>query len=108
MQDDVNRMSRIPDAEHAKADSEEIARGTSALNPNKQGKLKELLSEVESLFEGTLGEGDHEPCHIQSKDRVKPHHAKPFPVPKACERTLWNKIKCPVNAGVLEQVDHSE
>ena len=80
----------------------------STSNPEQQGKLKELLSKAESLFDGTLGEWDCEPHHIQSKDGVKPHHAEPFPVPKAHERTLWNEIEGPVNVGVLEQVNHSE
>ena len=101
-------MSQIPDAECKKADSEETVGGTSASNPDKQRKLKELLSKAESLFDGTLGEWDCKPHHIQLKEEAKPCHAKPFPVPKAHERTLQNEIEQLVNTGVLEQVDHLE
>lgn len=55
VKDDVNRLSSVLDAKHSKADSSEITGGVPDLSEPEQEQSLKLLTEHESLFDGTLG-----------------------------------------------------
>ena len=42
------------------------------------------------------------------KDGATPYHARSFPIPKAYENTLKDKVNRLVQVGVLKKVNHSE
>ena len=45
---------------------------------------------------------------VELKDNVKPHHARPFPVPKIHELTLKSEPDRLCNLKVLKQVSESQ
>ena len=47
-----------------------------------------MLEANESPFDGTLGGWVGDPHEIKLKPDAEPHHARPFSVPHACEKTL--------------------
>ena len=108
VEDDVNRLSSILDAKYSKADLTEITSSIPNLSKAEQEQLYELLTEYESLFDGTLGRWTGDPYKIELKDNVEPYHAKPFPVPHAHEETLKREIERLCKLGVLKRVNRSE
>jgi hypothetical protein len=52
---ELNRMNKIPDAEHSEADLNEVAESADHLTTSEQQKLLALLKKCEDLFDGTLG-----------------------------------------------------
>ena len=84
VQQDSERLSNILDAKYKKADLQEITANITNLNKLERKQLKQLLTDNESLFDGTLGRWTSgEPYKIQLQDNVDPYHAKPFRVPHA-------------------------
>ena len=63
-------------------------RESSHLSKNKQNKIINLLKKYEELFNGTLGDMNTSPVHLEIKKGAIPKHHKPFPVPKVHEMTL--------------------
>jgi hypothetical protein len=57
-----------------------------------RNKLLDLLKEFEDLFDGTLGEWNTEPVHLELKEGAKPFHGRPFPVPKIHKNTLIKEL----------------
>ena len=108
VQQDSERLSNILDAKYKKADLQEITANITNLNKLEQKQLKQLLTDNESLFDGTLGQWTGEPYKIQLQDNVDPYHAKPFPVPHAYEATLKTEVERLVKIGVLKKVNQSE
>ena len=103
-----DRVKRILDAKYEPANLQQIAAQSTHLSHAEQEKLHELLTEYNSLFDGTLGCWDDKPYEIDLQENVKPYHARPFPIPKAYEQTLKFEIERLVKAGVLKKVNHSE
>ena len=54
-QQDADRLSTTLDAKYEKADLQEITSDISNLNQIQKKQLKRLLTDNESLFDGTLG-----------------------------------------------------
>ena len=108
VQQDSERLSSILDAKYKPADLTELTSNISNLNKLEQKQLKQLLTDNESLFDGTLGRWTGDPYDIKLKDNVEPYHAKPFPVPHAYEATLKTEVERLVRIGVLKRVNRSE
>ena len=108
VQQDSERLSSILDAKYKPADLTELTSSISNLNKLEQKQLKQLLTDNESLFDGTLGRWTGDPYNIQLRDNVEPYHAKPFPVPHAYEATLKTEVERLVRIGVLKRVNRSE
>ena len=89
----TDRLSRILDAKHGQADLNEAARDVETLNLKEQSQLENVSRVSETPFDGTLGRWQGEPYKIKLKDNMEPFHAKPFPVPFACEQTLRTEVK---------------
>jgi hypothetical protein len=105
----TQRMVRILDAKYEKADLQAVVRDNcSHLNPIQQGKLLELLTEFEPLFDGTLGDWRTEPVSFQLKEGVKPYHGRAFPVPRIHKETLMKEVQRQCELGVLEWQPSSE
>ena len=103
----AEQMSCTLDVKCAKADLEEMVANVTTISPEEQQTLSKLPQKCKVLFDGTLGEFTGAPLHIQLKDGIGPHHAWPFPVPKAHKRTLKIKIDWLVQPGTLKKVNHS-
>ena len=107
-QQDADRLSTTLDAKCKRADLQEIASNISNLYQIQQKQLKRLLTDNESLFDGTLGQWTGEPYETQLKDNVEPYHAKPFPVPHAYKATLKTKVERLEKMGFLKKVNRSK
>ena len=108
VQQSSERLTNILDAKYKKADLDDVTSTIENLNRLEQKQLNRLLTDYESLFDGTLGRWTGDPYKIQLKDNVEPYHAKPFPVPHAYEATLKTEIERLVKIGVLKKVNRSE
>ena len=106
--DDVERMSKILDAKYSPADLDKLVNDVSTINETEQKQLLLLLRKHEQLFDGTLGQWQGKPYHINLKEGAQPYHSKPYPVPKAYEETLKKEIERLVEIGVLKKVNRSE
>jgi hypothetical protein len=58
------------------------------LNPDKQKKLLEVLTEFEDLFNGNLGDWKTEPISFELKEGSKPYHSRAFPIPQVHKETV--------------------
>ena len=88
-----DRMSKILDAKHSKADSKQLVKDIKSLNDHEQSQLLNVLKRHESSFDGTLGKWVGEPYKIALEENQKPYHAKPFLVPKAHEDDLKAEVE---------------
>ena len=103
-----DRIKKILEAKYQPADLKEVIREASYLSREEQQQLYELLKRFETLFDGTVGKWEGVRADITLKPGVKPYHAKPYPVPKAHERTLKLEVERLCKARILKKVNHSE
>ena len=71
-------------------------------------KLLELLTNHETLFDGSLGKWEGDPCHNKLCEAVKPYHTNPCGIPHPCERTLCMEVERLCKIGVLRKMNRSE
>ena len=88
----TERARRILDAHYEKADLKKVTADAEHLNDKQQTKLLALLRKYEFLFDGTLGTWNTAPVDIKLKDDAKPHHARPYPVPKVHEEVFKKEV----------------
>ena len=104
----TNRAQRILEANYEKANIEDYVIQQSELSSDEKSRLKSLLFKYESLFDGSLGKLKWAKASFELKDGEKPHHAKPFSVPKIYETLIQKESNRLVGLGVLEKVQESE
>ena len=102
------RIQRILDAKYEAADIDHIAQDQDHLQPEERQKLRDLLKEFEDLFDGTLGKWKGPEYEIELKDGATPYHARPYPIPKAYEKTLRSEVDRLCREKVLKKVNRSE
>ena len=73
-----------------------------------QKKLLELLTEIEALFDGTLGNWNTKPVSFELKEGTKPYHVRLFPVPKSRKETTIKELNRLCDLGLLEFQPTSE
>ena len=78
----TKHLIQILDTKYEKADLRAITENCTHLSETDKQKLLELLQEFEELFDGTLGDWECEPVSLKLRERAKPHHGRPFPIPK--------------------------
>ena len=98
----AEHLKKILDAKYEAADLEVIAKEASHLESNEQQMLLELLEKHSTLFNGTLGKWENDPCEIKLKPDAKPCHAHSYPVPKVHKATLRQEVKCLCELGVFK------
>ena len=64
--------------------------------------------EYETLFDGTLGDWDTEPIHLQLKPGATPFRGRPFPIPRIHLETLKKEVARLEEIGVLKRQPESE
>ena len=67
-----------------------------------------MLFEFEELFDGTLGDWNQQPVSIEMKERAKPYHGRPYPIPQIHKATLMKKINRLESIGVLKRQSSSQ
>ena len=78
------------------------------LNLEQQQKLLVLLTQYQSLFDGSLGTWKTSPIRLELKEGATPFHGKPYLVPKSQENKLKAEIKRLESYGALRKTNHSE
>ena len=102
-------LVQILDANYKKADLQAVVMDNcSHLSSKDKDKLLELLKELESLFDGTLGAWKTMPVTFQLKEGVKPYDSRAFPIPVVNKEMITKKIKCLCRLGVLKWQPSSE
>jgi hypothetical protein len=102
-QDATERATQILDAKYTKAYLRSVVRDNCKhLKVDQQKKLLQLLTNYESLFDGTLGDWKTKPVSFQLKEGASPYHGQAFPVPKIHKDTLIKEVDRLVKLGVLE------
>jgi hypothetical protein len=107
---DAERIQIIIESKYCPADLTKIVEECTHLDKTEQRQLLKLLQKFEDLFDGTLGTWKNDPEDLErSMDpKVKPFHAKPYPVPYSQEKRLKEEISCLCLYGVLRKINNSE
>ena len=108
LNDELKRIKTILDAKYEPADLTQIVNQCIHLSHDEQEQLLNILKEFQHLFDGSLGKWKGRPYDIKIKEGAKPHHAWPYTIPKAYERTLCMDVKWLVKLRVLRGINHSE
>ena len=92
MQDATQQVVHILDAKYEKADLQSAAStNCTHLSLPNQNKSPELLTEYEELFDEILGDWKTESVSFELREGAKPHHDRPFPVPREHKDTILKK-----------------
>ncbi len=93
----------ILDAKYDKVDLPSIVKNNCAhLSPSHCNSLLVLLLKFKELFDGTLRDWKLPPVSFELKEGAKPHHGRPYPIPKIHKATLMKEIDCLILIGVLK------
>ena len=103
----VERTAKILDAKYEKADVSTYVDEQQHLNNSEKTKLKKLLLDFESLFDGTLGVFNTNPVSLKLKDDAKPRHASTYTVPHVLENTFKKELERLEDLGVLRKNNDS-
>ena len=98
----TKRALRILDAKYEKADLPSIVSTCDHPNDRQKDMLLQVLLQFKKLFDGTLGDWDTDPVHFELKDGAKPHHGRPFPVPRIHRETMKKEVDRLVRLGILK------
>jgi hypothetical protein len=99
----TNRVVKILDATYEKADLNAlVTEKCKHLSVPDQEKLLKLLTDVEDLFDGSLGDCETEPVSLKLKEGTKPSHDMPFQTPKAHKETLKKEAQRLCELGILK------
>ena len=102
------RQVRILDADYSAVDIDAHVETLKHLDEGQRAKLKELLHENQTLFQGGLGTLKIKPVRLELKPGAQPYHARAYPVPKAHEEVTKREIDRLTKIGVLEPNSNSE
>ena len=78
-----------------------VSTNCTCFSPDQQKKLLEVLTEIEDIFDWTLGDWKSEPVSFELKECAKPYHGRPYPAPKAHKETLTKELNRLSELGVL-------
>jgi hypothetical protein len=106
---DAERIQSIFESKYCPADLNKIVEECTHLDKTEQRNLLTLLQKFEDLFDVTLGTWKTDPVDLELIDpKVKPFHAKPYPVPYSQEKRLKEEINRLCLYGVLRKINNSE
>jgi hypothetical protein len=106
---DAERIQSIIESKYCPDDLTKIVEECTHLDNTEQRQLLKLLQKFEDLFDGTLGTWKTDLVDLELiNPKVKPFHAKPYPLPYSQEKRLKEGINCLCLYGVLRKINHSE
>ena len=80
------RHNEIIQAMYGKVDIRKHVQTLQHLTSEQQEQLTQVLQAYPHMYEGAIGTLNIAPVHFELKPGAIPHHARPFPVPKAYEK----------------------
>ena len=106
---ETKRVVEILDAKYEKANLPEVVRDNCAhLASDEREQLLLLLSDYESLFDGTLGDWKTTPVKFELREGAEPFHGRPFPVPHKHKAVLNKEVARLCELGVIAPQNESE
>ena len=105
----LNRAIQIMDlGRNEPPNINDIVDNNNHLLDDQKVKLKHLLNEYKDLFDGSLGDWNTPPVSVELKPDAKPHHSRPYPVPKIHKEQFKKELDSLVELGVLEKDSGSQ
>ena len=87
-----DRQTRILAANYDQTNLSEFVTSLDHLNDVERQNLLRVFERYPTLFQGGLGKLDIPPIHLEIQLGKIPHHARPYPVPKAYKELTKTKI----------------
>ena len=88
------RVTQILDTHYEQANlAEVIEKYCSHLSKRRSTKIIVVLKQYKDSFDGTLGDFQTEPVHLETKEGTNPKHHNSFPVTKIHQETLKKKLE---------------
>jgi len=106
--DATARIQQILDAKYEPADLDQVVAECVHLTDEEQTKLKNVLVQYRTLFDGSLGHWKDKLYDIKLKEGAQPYHARAYPIPRVHETTLRMEVDRLCQLGVLKRVNRSE
>jgi hypothetical protein len=105
VKEQTGRTVRILDAKYEAADLRKICLEQAVhLSLEERQKLLNLLTEYESLFDGTLGDwGEDEAVDLELQPDAKPHHDRPYRIPQVHRETFRKELERLCQIGVMRR-----
>ena len=102
----VDPTIRKREYQHVSID--EVVAQCKHLSSDQQTKLRQCLSNKDTLFSGKLGKYPHKQVHLDLKPGSRPIHCKPYPVPHKHLDVFKSELNSLAKDGVLERIGGSE
>lgn len=94
LKSEIDHMTSVVDATYAKADLNEVCAECENLDDKEQAKLFEMLSQHETLFDGTLGIWKGHPYDILIyEEDPQPYHTRSYPILKIHEAAFKKELE---------------
>ena len=87
-----DHVKQILETKYKSANLDKVIKEAQHLSKSELKLLYRLLKRFEILFDGTVGKWHGAKADIKLKEGVTPYDAKPYPVPKAHEKTLKMEV----------------
>ena len=105
--EDTDRLLKIIDITYVKEDLKQLVNNATKFNNEERTQLLRLLKYFKDLFDGTLGDWDTYPVNLDLKTGSRPFNSKYYSVPIINKEKFCKEIKCLVEIGLLNPVQHS-
>jgi hypothetical protein len=93
MQATTQRVVHILDTKYEKADLQSVvSTNCTHLSLQDTNNLLELLTELEELFDGKLGDWNTKTVSFELNEGAEPYHGKQFPVPRVHKDTIIKEL----------------
>ena len=86
-----DRQTCILAANYDQTDLSKFTKSLEHLNDHEQQNLLHVFEQYPTLFQGGLGKLNIPPIHLKIQPGKVPHHARPYPVPKAYKELTKNR-----------------
>jgi hypothetical protein len=100
--------TEILDAKYGKVHIDDVVNQLNHLNDQQKTDIKQVLSKITKLFDGTLGVYPHRKFYIDLEPGAKPKHAQPYPVPVIHLETFKKELMQLCDIKVLQPQGTSE
>lgn len=104
----TSRLKKILIAKYEKADLDHIVKSSIHLKSKEKMKLRKLLENYKSLFDGKLGQRKGPPVNIELREGIAPFYSKAYPVPHSQREMLKTEIERLCKLKVLKEINDSE
>ena len=103
-----DQVKQILETKYKPADLDKVIKEAQHFSKSEHKILHRLLKRFKTLFDGTVGKWHGVKADIKLKEGGTPYHAKPYPVPKAHEKTFKMEVAQLCKINILKKSNYSE